>query len=51
MLRIPLCLESRLTDGGEVVSLTRWQSSTLQKHFFSLSGDRLSGLEVRVPGC
>jgi hypothetical protein len=31
MLRIPDCLDSRLTDGGEVVSLTYWPRSTPSK--------------------
>jgi hypothetical protein len=34
MLRIPHCLDSRLTDGGKVVSLTHGPRST-QKHYFS----------------
>jgi hypothetical protein len=38
MLRIPYCLYSRLTDGGEVVSLTHRPRSTPQKHNFSVSG-------------
>jgi hypothetical protein len=39
MLRIPHYLDSRLTDGGEVVSLTHRPRSTPQKHnFFSVSG-------------
>jgi hypothetical protein len=33
MLWIPHCLDNRLTDGGEVVSLTHLLS-TPQKHFF-----------------
>jgi hypothetical protein len=37
MLRIPHCLDIRLTDGGDVVSLTRQPRSTPQKHFISLS--------------
>jgi hypothetical protein len=36
MLRIPHCLDSRLIDGGEVVSLTHRPRSTAQKHFFLL---------------
>jgi hypothetical protein len=35
MLRIPHCLDSRLTDGGEVVSLTHRPLSTPQKLYFS----------------
>jgi hypothetical protein len=38
MLRIPHCLDSRLTDGGKVVSLTHRPRSTLQKHYYSVSG-------------
>jgi hypothetical protein len=38
MLRIPNCLDSRLTDGGETVSPTHWPHSTPQKHFFFSSG-------------
>jgi hypothetical protein len=34
MLRIPHCLDSRLTDGGKVVSPTHRPRSTPQKHFF-----------------
>jgi hypothetical protein len=37
MLRIPRCLDSRLTDGGVVVSITYRPRSTPQKHF-STSG-------------
>jgi hypothetical protein len=37
MLRIPHCLDSRLTDGGEVVSPTHWPRSTPQKHYCSVS--------------
>jgi hypothetical protein len=35
-LRIPHCLDSRLTDGGEV-SPTHRQDSTPEKHYFSAS--------------
>jgi hypothetical protein len=39
MLRIPHCLDSRLTDGGKVVSLTHRPCFTPQKHYyFSVSG-------------
>jgi hypothetical protein len=41
-LRIPHCLDNWLRDSGVVLSLTRWQHSTPQKHFFSPSGTRLS---------
>jgi hypothetical protein len=37
MLRIPHCLDNRLTDGGKIVSLKRRQRSTPQKHYFSAS--------------
>jgi hypothetical protein len=38
MLRIPHCLDKRITDGDEIVSLTHRQRSTPQKHYFSASG-------------
>jgi hypothetical protein len=41
MLRIPHCLDNRLTDGGEVVSLTRRSRSTPQKYYISASGTHL----------
>jgi hypothetical protein len=34
-------LDNRLTDGGEVVSLTHRPLFTLQKHYFSASGTHL----------
>jgi hypothetical protein len=37
MLRIQHCLDNWLTDGSEVVILTRWPHSTPQKLFFSPS--------------
>jgi hypothetical protein len=37
MLRIPHCLDSRLTDGGKFVSPTHRPRSTPQKHYFSAS--------------
>jgi hypothetical protein len=37
MLKIPYCLDTRLTDVGEVLSLTRRPSSTLQEYFIYLS--------------
>jgi hypothetical protein len=43
MLRIPLCLDSRLTDGGKVVSLTHRPCSTPQELCFLLLV-RLKGL-------
>jgi hypothetical protein len=52
MWRFPHCLENRLTDGGEVVTLTRRLRSTPQKHCFSVPGTyfywRLSKLQVLV---
>jgi hypothetical protein len=38
MLTIAHCVDSRLTDGGKVVSLKRRPRSTAQKHYFSASG-------------
>jgi hypothetical protein len=39
MLRIPHCLDNRLTDGGKVVSNTHWLNFTPQKHYyFDVSG-------------
>jgi hypothetical protein len=38
MLRIPHCLDNRLTDGGKVVSLINRLRYTPQKHYFSTSG-------------
>jgi hypothetical protein len=53
MLRISHCLDSRLTDGGEVVSLTHRPLSTPQRQYFSASGThlcrKLRGL-VRLEG-
>jgi hypothetical protein len=34
MLRIPHCLDSRLKDGGKVVSLTHPPHFTPQKHYY-----------------
>jgi hypothetical protein len=42
MLRIPHCLDSRLTDGGKVVSHTHRPRFTPQKHYFSTPGTHLS---------
>jgi hypothetical protein len=42
MSRIPHCLDNRLTDGGEVVSLTTRPHSTSQKPFLVLISVRLS---------
>jgi hypothetical protein len=38
MLRIPHCLDNRLTDGGKAVSPTHRMHFTRQKHYFSVSG-------------
>jgi hypothetical protein len=38
MLRIPHCVDSRLTDSGKVVSPTHLPRFTLQKHYFSAAG-------------
>jgi hypothetical protein len=40
MLRIPHCLDSRLTDGGKVVSPTHRPHSNPQKHDYSASDTR-----------
>jgi hypothetical protein len=37
MLRIPRCLDNRLTDSGEAVSSKHRPRSTPQKHYFSAS--------------
>jgi hypothetical protein len=37
MLRMPHCLDNRLTDGGEVVGTTNRPRSTPQKHKLSVS--------------
>jgi hypothetical protein len=38
ILRIPLCLGNRFTDGGKIISLTIRLRSTPQKHYVSSSG-------------
>jgi hypothetical protein len=38
MLRIPHCLDNRLTDGGKVVSLKQRPNFTPQKHYLYVSG-------------
>jgi hypothetical protein len=52
MLRIPHCLDSRLTDGCKVVSLTHRPSSTPHKPYVSATGSnfcyRLSNLQGLV---
>jgi hypothetical protein len=42
MLRIPHCLDNRLTDGGKVVGLTHRPRSAPQKHYFSASRTHFS---------
>jgi hypothetical protein len=37
MLRIPYCLDNRLTDGGKIVSLKHWPRSAPQKYYFFAS--------------
>jgi hypothetical protein len=38
MLKIPHCIDNRLTVGEEVVSPTHWPLSTPLKHYFPASG-------------
>jgi hypothetical protein len=38
ILWIPHCQDSRLTDGGKVLSPTHRPRSNLQEHYFSASG-------------
>jgi hypothetical protein len=49
MLRIPHSIDSRLTDGGKVVSPTHWPHSTPQKHYFYAFGTHLLQSEY-TPG-
>jgi hypothetical protein len=51
MLRIPLCLDNRLTDGYKV-SLTRLPRFAPQKLYFSVSGTQFCKLQglVRLEG-
>jgi hypothetical protein len=48
MSTIPHCLNNRLIDGGEAVSITRRQRSTPQKHFFLLLTLISEGAEEKV---
>jgi hypothetical protein len=48
MLRTLHCLDSRLTDGGKVVSPTNRPHFTPQKHYFSVSGTHFC-LRLRKP--
>jgi hypothetical protein len=41
MLSLPHFLDSRLIDGGKIVSLTSRPPFTPQKHYFSTSGTHL----------
>jgi hypothetical protein len=50
MFKIPHCLDNWLTDGGEVVSLTRRPRSTPQKHFFFLFLVLISVIDPRAQG-
>jgi hypothetical protein len=50
MLRIPHCLDNRLTDGSKVVNPTHPPHSTLQKHYFSVSGTHFC-LRLSEPQC
>jgi hypothetical protein len=45
MLRIPHCLDNRLTDGGKVVSFTHRPRPTPKKHIFP------SQVLISVKGC
>jgi hypothetical protein len=38
MLRVPHCLDNRLTDAGKVVSPTHRPQFTPEKHYLSVSG-------------
>jgi hypothetical protein len=57
MLRIPHCLDNRLTDGGKAVSRTPRLLSTPRKHNFSASGTHfcqrlgIRTLHTERPGC
>jgi hypothetical protein len=53
MVRIPHCLDNRLTDGSKVVSPTHRSRSTPQKHYFSASlwsSAQSSCLQIQRPG-
>jgi hypothetical protein len=50
MLRIPNCLDNRITDGGKVVSFTHRPRSTPQKHNFSASGTHFSQMVCKLRG-
>jgi hypothetical protein len=51
MLRIPHCLDNRLTDGGKVVSPMYWPRSTPQKHCFSASGTHFESRTRDLQAC
>jgi hypothetical protein len=42
MLRVPHCVDNRLTDDGKVVISTHPPQFTPQKHYFSASGTHFS---------
>jgi hypothetical protein len=44
MLRIPYCLDNRLTDGGKVVSPTHPPQFTSQKHYYFY----VSGIDANI---
>jgi hypothetical protein len=50
MSRIPHCLNNRLTDGVEVVSLTHRPRSAPQKHHFSVSDSHFFYRLSKPPG-
>jgi hypothetical protein len=50
MSRITHCLDSRLTDGGEVVSLNHELRFTSQKHFYSFFGYLFLLEAEEIPG-
>jgi hypothetical protein len=49
MLRIPHCLDSRLTYGGKVVSPTLRPRFIPQKHYFSVSGTHFESRTCDLP--
>jgi hypothetical protein len=51
MLRIPHCLDNRLTDGGKVVSPTHRPQFTPQKHYyFYVSGTHFCYRQSKLQG-
>jgi hypothetical protein len=51
MLRIPQCLDNRLTDGGKVVSPTHPSHSTPQKHYYLYVSDTHFCQRLSKPQC